>query len=260
MNLLLVLTQFLYRLSAGLAGAMALTDPRKVTSGFYRNHLYVTLGLNVLAALVAWNSDPDGALYGSRWMATVGATLSYVGAICWLYEAAGAGRALLLGVTVVNAIGAVQTGRTFDAETALSTWRSLAWQIDPLLAAWLLGAVFTAMLLGHWYLNTPGMELAPLRRLLILGAIGCGLRGVVWLACLAAEWSAAGGVPPGWPFWVLHGGAGIFGTLGVLAMTWETLKIPNTQSATGILYVGVILTFLGETAGQLISQETLWPL
>ncbi len=43
-------------------------------------------------------------------------------------------------------------------------------------------------------------------------------------------------------------------------MSWETLKIPNTQSATGILYVGVILTFLGEVAGLLISRETMYPL
>ena len=43
--------------------------------------------------------------------------------------------------------------------------------------------------------------------------------------------------------------AGILGTSLVAVMTWQTLKIPNTQSATGILYVGVIFVFLGEMAG-----------
>ena len=47
-----LLTQFLYRLSFGLAAGMAVTSPRLVTSGFFRNHLYVVLGLNVLAAVV----------------------------------------------------------------------------------------------------------------------------------------------------------------------------------------------------------------
>ena len=50
---MLILTQFLFRLSFGLSLSMAVTSPRKVTSGYYRNHLYVLLGLNVLAVLVA---------------------------------------------------------------------------------------------------------------------------------------------------------------------------------------------------------------
>ena len=43
-------------------------------------------------------------------------------------------------------------------------------------------------------------------------------------------------------------------------MTWKTLKIPNTQSATGILYVAVIAVFLGELTSQLLSARTAFPL
>ncbi len=50
---MLVLSQFVLRLSFGLALAMGLTSARKVTSGFFRNHAYVLLGLNVLATLAA---------------------------------------------------------------------------------------------------------------------------------------------------------------------------------------------------------------
>ncbi len=42
-------------------------------------------------------------------------------------------------------------------------------------------------------------------------------------------------------------------------MSWQTLKIPNTQSATGILYVAVIVTFLGELVAHLLSQELPYP-
>jgi hypothetical protein len=42
-------------------------------------------------------------------------------------------------------------------------------------------------------------------------------------------------------------------------MTWKTLEIPNTQSATGILYVGVIGAFLGELAGLLLSAGGAYP-
>ena len=47
-----ILSQFLLRLAFGLAVGMAITSPQQVFSGFYRNHLYVTLGLTTLAALV----------------------------------------------------------------------------------------------------------------------------------------------------------------------------------------------------------------
>ena len=54
--------------------------------------------------------------------------------------------------------------------------------------------------------------------------------------------------------------AGILGVLIMAIMTWQTLKIPNTQSATGILYAGVILTFIGELVSQLLSAQATYPL
>ena len=53
--------------------------------------------------------------------------------------------------------------------------------------------------------------------------------------------------------------SGLVGTLILAVMTWETLKIPNTQSATGILYVAVICVFLGELTAQLLSVQTMFP-
>ena len=43
-------------------------------------------------------------------------------------------------------------------------------------------------------------------------------------------------------------------------MTWETLKIPNTQSATGILYAAMLLAFIGELTAQLMSVRGGYPL
>jgi hypothetical protein len=43
-------------------------------------------------------------------------------------------------------------------------------------------------------------------------------------------------------------------------LTWQTLKIPNTQSATGILYAAVVLAFIGELTSQLLSAEARYPL
>ena len=53
----------------------------------------------------------------------------------------------------------------------------------------------------------------------------------------------------------------LFGVLGLTWLTWQTLKIPNTQSATGILYAAVILAFIGElTTSQLLSAEARYPI
>lgn len=252
MDLLGLLIEFLYRLSGGLAAAMALTNPRLVTSGFFRNHLYVTLGLNVLAALAAWSYPEKYAV----WPATAAAVLSYLGAVCWLYEKMLAGRLLCAAVAVCSLAGAVLAARV---QTTM-TLQEILWRAEPFTSAWLLGFVFAAMLLGHWYLNAPGMKLEPLKTLHRWAIAGTLVRGILWSISLILVWQRLGEMPSGWPFWVLHGGAGILGTLVVLVMSWETLKIPNTQSATGILYVGVIFTFLGEVAGLLISRESMYPL
>ena len=61
-------------------------------------------------------------------------------------------------------------------------------------------------------------------------------------------------------FLVLRWTFGLFGVGALAWMAWQTLKIPNTQSATGILYVAVIGTFVGETMALLLSAESLFPL
>ena len=54
--------------------------------------------------------------------------------------------------------------------------------------------------------------------------------------------------------------AGLVSVLGLAWLTWQTLKIPNTQSATGILYAAVILAFIGELTSQLLSAEARYPI
>ena len=48
--------------------------------------------------------------------------------------------------------------------------------------------------------------------------------------------------------------------LRMIWMAWRTLDIPNTQSATGILYVAVLGVFIGELTGLLLSADSAYPL
>jgi hypothetical protein len=248
---MLVLTQFLFRLSFGLSLSMAVTSPRQVTSGYYRNHLYVLLGLNVLAVLVALAAPEQFKV----WPPLAGACLSYAGAVAWLYEKPRAGIASLVLVAIAGLAGTwlamPPPNSTSDSAPVLR------WLAAPT-SGLLLGSTLAAMFLGHWYLNTPTMELAPLRRLVLLMGLAVIVRAAVCAAGLAMQIEHAGMPQPA--FVALRWLFGLIGALALAVMTWKTLKIPNTQSATGILYVGVIAVFLGELTSQLLSARTGFPL
>jgi hypothetical protein len=117
-----------------------------------------------------------------------------------------------------------------------------------------------AMFLGHWYLNTPTMAIGPLERLVIL------MGGAIALRALTEAISTAVYLSAGLPstaqllFIALRWLSGIFGAMLLVVMTHKTLKIPNTQSATGILYVCVIATYLGELTALLMNLPAARPL
>ena len=248
-----ILTEFVYRLAFGLALAMACTSPLLVTSGYFRVHSYVLLGLASLSALVAF-SEPDRF---ALWPAIASALTSYLASAVWLYEKWTAGRVLLVIVALLSLVGA---WLALPAAHATSTAVTGLDALDTLASGLLLGSAMAAMLLGHWYLNTPSMQLAPLKRLVLLLAGAVALRALVSLVGLGLEVQSQGWPSQHLAFVALRWLAGIPGTGVVTVMTWQTLKIPNTQSATGILYVGVITTFLGELTAQLLSSQTMYPL
>ena len=132
--------------------------------------------------------------------------------------------------------------------------------LDPLSGGMLLGTTIAAMFLGHWYLNSPDMQLGPLRKLIKLIGVALLVRVALASANLAMETSSIG-IPNSSQliFLSLRWLAGMLGLAVVVVMTWKTLKIPNTQSATGLLYVAVLATFLGELVSQLLSSEMVYP-
>jgi protein NrfD len=136
-------------------------------------------------------------------------------------------------------------------------------------SAALLGGACTAMVLGHWYLILPSMEIGLLQRIVRFHLTSLVAR-VVLVACVVA--AVAGGAmaaridlahyatsAAGVFLWqrVLFGLAGP-AVLGWL--TWETAKIRSTQSATGILYVDFFTVIVGEVLAKYLLMETSLPL
>ena len=283
-----LLIQFLLRLSFGLAAGMAITSSKLVTSGYFRNHLYVTLGLTTLAALLSYSAAPE-----VFWFAVAATVFSYIGSVCWLYEKSTAGKVLLILVVMASHAGTfkqmshlveskpdqVNLGRYLPAPAAGETISST--EADPrtsrlmwlgmssaflhifsnLSSGLLLGMTMAAMLLGHWCLNSPTMELAPLKRLILVMGAAVALQAVVSLLGLWGEIASVDSMSTRWILFIaLRWTFGLLGVGALAWMAWQTLKIPNTQSTTGILYVAVIGTFVGETMALLLSAESLFPL
>jgi hypothetical protein len=284
---MVIFVQFLLRLGFGLAVGMAITSPQTVSSGYFRNHLYVTLGLTTLAALVASEISPIVAA-----LAAGAAALSYVGSVYWLYEAQRAG-VVVLWLVAAFALAAALVGEGSLAAHSDDTGASFATlaagappgadriatppaypnqqrgaipdllrSISVVTSGLVLGVTMAAMLLGHWYLNSPGMELSPLRKLLGLMAAVVVAQMLLSATSLAGEQHVLESAArvSWWILVLLRWSFGLIGILALVVMAWKTLNIPNTQSATGILYVAVIGTFVGELAALLLSANSVYPL
>ena len=255
-----MLVEFVLRLCSGLAVALALTPSRWVDVRFYQKHLWVLMGLAALAAVAAY-PGADRQLF---WLSTAAAGVAWFGSIIWLYGLARCGQTLTLTVAALSGLGAwrlawpmSEAGESLAPPGPVAT---LLWSADPASSGLVLGSTMAAMLLGHWYLNNPGMKLEPLRRLVLLIGGAVLLRAVVCGAGLGL--AVDHGVLPDGSLYllVLRWLAGILGAAGVAIATWKVLEIPNTQSATGVLYVGVIVTFQGGMIAQLLSAESPYPL
>ncbi|MCC7418496.1 MAG: hypothetical protein IT176_15270 [Acidobacteria bacterium] len=136
-------------------------------------------------------------------------------------------------------------------------------------SAALLGGACTAMVLGHWYLVIPSMDVRHLQSMVMWHMVSMAVRLVVVAAAVAlafAAWQPGAGPSfrryvlsiDGIFFWqrVLFGLAGP----AVLSyLTWETAKIRSTQSATGILYVDLFTVIVGEILAKYILLATHVP-
>jgi hypothetical protein len=235
-----------------------MTSSKWVTSGFFRVHLWVLLGIQTLVAAVLYSAEPvtlsSPGIDQSRVLSIVAAVAAYVGSVLWLYERHLAGKAALVVVALCSLMAIA--GNSDPQITPMM----LAHEVTSGL---LLGLVTTAMLLGHWYLNTPTMRLEPLKRLLVFTGVVtlvhmfvCGA-GLFFVAHHSASFHMSLQLLV--IFLFLRWAAGLAGVALMAFLAWQTLKIPNTQSATGILYAAVILAFIGELSSQFLSAQTGYP-
>lgn len=238
-----MLAYFTIRLILGIGLMLCLMPRQHVATAFFRILMLLVLGLSVLGALTT-----EGSRAGL--MAT--AAVAFVGSNLWLLERRAAGTVALFLATTCSVYDFWLQSAKLAAGAATGAWPLVT--ASGLTSAGTLGAAMTGMLLGHRYLTAPGMPLAPLQRLNLFLGIATALRlvvsGYAFFVDLARMTSHVQ-----WTWLALHWLAGIAGPLVACLMVWRILKYRNTQSATGVLFVAVILTFIGELSADLLFRD-----
>lgn len=138
-----------------------------------------------------------------------------------------------------------------------------------LTSALLLGSVVIGMLLGHHYLRDPKLPVALIRRLAVLLLLSTALQGLLLIVTLGSL-SLFGGAEATARIGLLSTsflaeflsrvGVGILGSFILACVIWDTLCIPNVQSATGFFYMAIVTSAIGEFLGRFLRYSTLIPL
>lgn len=294
-----MIAQFAWRLICGMSLMWALMPRKQVTSGFFRIQMLVVMGLGVLAAMSdamdaqsvirEAGSTVSAANIPSPFAASLPASITaftgFLGSAFWTLERRTGATRIGLGILLTSVCwiwmlcssGAGHDGyMLYINKTVVKVGSpSISLACHPVLAfvsevtgAAVVGGAVVGMLLGHWYLTTPTMSIEPLKRLNLALGISGVLRLVVSAVVVLMLWSGAfhsaettlalSSVPKSWLG--LRWLAGIIGPIVVSLMVWRILKYRNTQAATGVLFVGVILSFIGDMTAALLLQETKLPL
>ena len=266
----------LAQLWVGGTAAMLLVPMEGIGWGFYRTTTGIYLGLAVLTLWIRiWlilNALPTEAPWGQLSPSmpvpgTLALGVSGVLTLAFLVSLWGKhplwSRRLLWAASLAGIAGlgldALALGRD-GSSLATSALLANAW-----LSSALLGLTFTGMLLGHWYLNEPGLPTRHVWRMAHWFLVAVLVQGVFPLAhglmaVVAADPARAQQllrVIPDHPF--LFGGRvliGIVATLVVALIIRNTLRIPNVQSATGFFYIAILTVLLGEVLGRALLLYT----
>jgi hypothetical protein len=221
-----------------------------VTRGHFRIVGWAVLALAVMGAFSSFAATPglEGGV-SQRLLA-----LLFAGA-CGIYLLAQYSQSDPTAATIGYVAGGVGFVSLVTTAGLLDGWPILLSATGVFLGAGLLGAVTNGMLLGHWYLNQPGLKPWALERLTTLGlivAVGAAAIGGISATRLigAPTEGAALGLPGstqnlGPAFFFVWLGLVLF-TAAVVYMARRCVTIRSIQSATGLYYVAILTAGVAE--------------
>jgi protein NrfD len=260
-----VLFLFLTHLAVGIVFTLPLIA-REAGVKFFRFNAGLAAILIVVA--LAFRRTDDVSALGRLALSALGIAEA---AIIVYWATVGRRLASIRPALVVTACLAGAAALVLQAVDVTAGWpfvvRALA-VASFLSSAALLGGTCTAMILGHWYLVIPSMQVSHLQSIVKVHIASMVVRVVVVVAAIyvaIVTWQP--GLGPNFERYIFSV-AGVFfwqrvlfGLAPVLLayLTWETAKIRSTQSATGILYVDFFTVVVGEVLAKYLLLATRVP-
>jgi hypothetical protein len=236
--------------AAGWVGAAAWTQSWGVVKrGHFRITGWIVAVLGILA-YIAGNDALSGLDSGATKAAVVVLAVS-----CLLYMLVQYSRTDVPGA-VLGAVAALGGAAALIlASSLIRSWPDLMAAATLVSGALLLGAVTNGMMLGHWYLNQPGLKPWALARLsdlalasVVLSALA-GIAAVSYLTSASTEGAVLGLPGFGESFSTIFFVAWLT-TLGLTgAVVWgarRCVRIRSIQSATGLFYAAVLAAGVSE--------------
>lgn len=158
-------------------------------------------------------------------------------------------RAIAGAITVIVGVATLEVATI--ARPTTSAFDLFALLALPL-GALALGGSDAAMLLGHWYLVTPKLSPAPLERAALIVVVAVALQISIVAATFARGELVGISDQVGLTVALaIRVGVGLLMTLGVAIGGWWTARM-NTQSSTGLLYVGLGTALAGEISARVL--------
>jgi hypothetical protein len=164
-------------------------------------------------------------------------------------------RSDVAGVVAGGVATIVGLGALIAATGMIAGWPQLLAAVELIAGAALLGGVTNGMMLGHWYLNQPGLKpwaLARLTDLSVGATVAAGVAGLLAVRLLAgaSTTGAALGLPSfggsfGLGFYLVWAVLIVF-TGAVLLGARRCVQIRSIQSATGLYYVALLTAGVAE--------------
>jgi hypothetical protein len=231
----------------GIAAAAWTQSWSVVRRGHFRIVGYCALAVAGLALLSVRSAFPtDGAAIAWTTGVLVGAAL---------YAIVQFSRTDVPGAFVGACAAAAGLAALVVLGASVRGWPLVPAAIQLFAGALLLGAVTNGMLLGHWYLNQPGLKPWALARLTALTLVAIAASAVAGIAVVgrlsrASTDGAVLGIPGfgdslGPTFFAIWLAMVAF-TGVVVWMARKCVKIRSIQSATGLLYVALLSAGVSE--------------
>jgi hypothetical protein len=264
-------------LAFGGMAAIAVPPFFNVERGFYKSSAGVYLGAGLIPAvgfaLLATRGAEPGApsaialwIDSGLWVLFCAAVAVYMFTLWTDYGLLRARS--YVACLAVGLLGVMVTSLTL-MPPAFGPIAALGYALSAIFSALVLGLASGGMLFGHWYLIDPNLPVDYLRTIVRLLGMALVAELIVMFMVVVTMALFGGGASThavatlfdsDWALLTTRLLLGPIASIILVWMTWQTLKIPQTMAATGLLYIAIMSVLVGEFMGRFILFRTALPL